>query len=717
MVPSPRTRQPDTSLPVGRVGAYPTAPPGNLPRRALKNHFGVRARGRSFTNRRSRALTWTVGTLGAPLLLFAILLLNPALVSVEEVTPNVHLTLMMLGAAVAAGIGVVALLTHLLNGRRRPFMVGAGLLGFSTFYVWHAIFTHPEDPFKFLIFGSIARAWFAAFVLALGADVVFDPQRRRRNTLAVAFATITLSSLGYFTSGAFERFGESLSPFEVAQTLRAVEILALFLAVAATIRLALSEQDPEDLRTATLLIGAGLLSEASFFFIFSTPWTPLWWFSHFLNGSAILLVAISVLADWRSAEEEQKERTHAEQLLRQREAQMAEAERLAHLGSWEWDHATGQLRWSDELFRILDLPPQPHNASFETFLVRAHPEDRERVRITIRESQRIGRSFSLEHRVARGDGTIRYLQTDGHALRSNGNLVRTFGIVQDITGRVEAERSLREALRKEQEVQRLKEIDRVKTSFLSTAAHELNTPLTPIKLQLDAFKKYLSGGLSEPQQHALALLDRNVDRLTMLIKDLLEASRIQADRLSLRRARVDLNRLVAESVESFGASARNAQVQLVFHGTPDLWVSADPFRIGQVLSNLLSNAIKFTPAGGQVTVEAFREGTNAVVRVQDTGAGIRREDLDKLFTPFTQLHTEGGETRPGTGLGLYIVRGIVEQHGGHVGVESEGLGHGTRFTFALSLEGVRTGAPERPPNPVSSPSDPASERTPSSATP
>lgn len=243
------------------------------------------------------------------------------------------------------------------------------------------------------------------------------------------------------------------------------------------------------------------------------------------------------------------------------------------------------------------------------------------------------------------------------------------------------------------ELERLREMDGLKTRFINTAAHELNTPLTPIQMQLELLQRSRHGPLNEAQRRSVAILTRNFDRLAGLVHDMLESARIQAGKVQLEPRRTDLNRTVLEAIETYQEAARTAGVVLTAHVAPDLAVPADPRRVNQVLFNLVSNALKFTPRGGRVVVETERGATEAVLWVRDTGRGIAPRDLPRLFQPFVQL----GEATPGagTGLGLYICKGIVEAHGGRIWAESAGPGQGAAFAFTLPL----AGPPSQPPAP------------------
>jgi signal transduction histidine kinase len=238
-----------------------------------------------------------------------------------------------------------------------------------------------------------------------------------------------------------------------------------------------------------------------------------------------------------------------------------------------------------------------------------------------------------------------------------------------------------EALEKER-VERLEEIDKVRSDFISIVAHELQTPLASIKTQADTLLT---------QQHRLdqetrsALIDgihRSAASLTNLVQDFAAVNRIESNQFTYHFERLDLGEFVKEVAERFPAGTRHpVRVRI----EPGLVVQGDRRRLEQALLNLLNNAVKYSPRGGNMAVIAFpdKEG-NAKVSVHDEGIGIREEDIPKLFNKFTRLFDKRAMNIGGSGLGLFITRSIIEAHGGRMTVESE-WGKGSTFGFVLPL--------------------------------
>ncbi len=231
----------------------------------------------------------------------------------------------------------------------------------------------------------------------------------------------------------------------------------------------------------------------------------------------------------------------------------------------------------------------------------------------------------------------------------------------------------------------LREAVRLKDEFLATVSHELRTPLTPV---LGWARLLRQGRLDEAsRQQALEAIERNARAQAQLIDDLLDVSRIVTGKLRLDVQTIDLATVLAASAEVVVPAARTKGVSLELpaldRSLPP--VAADPERIRQVFWNLLSNAVKFTPQGGHVAIDAARDGEQVVVRISDTGCGISPDFLPFVFDRFRQAPSSCPAARGGLGLGLAIVRHLVELHGGSVRAESDGDGRGSTFTVTLRI--------------------------------
>jgi signal transduction histidine kinase len=221
-----------------------------------------------------------------------------------------------------------------------------------------------------------------------------------------------------------------------------------------------------------------------------------------------------------------------------------------------------------------------------------------------------------------------------------------------------------------------------KDEFLAMLGHELRNPLAPVRNALHVLRTRYSGDPVAAQM--VSVMDRQVALMARLVDDLMDVSRITRGKIELRKAPVDLAVAVTRSVESVRPFLNERRHQLTVHLPPEpVFVQADVARLEQVLMNLLNNAAKYTEPGGHVTVTAGREGGQAVVRVRDNGIGIRREMLPRIFDLFQQADRVPGRVIEGLGIGLTLVRNLVELHGGTVSADSEGPGRGSEFTVRL----------------------------------
>lgn len=247
---------------------------------------------------------------------------------------------------------------------------------------------------------------------------------------------------------------------------------------------------------------------------------------------------------------------------------------------------------------------------------------------------------------------------------------------------IQQRRQIEEQL--QHEVQTYQALDKMKDQFIYSATHDLKNPLNII-LGFTYLLENIDGATFEVEgKHYLAAIQRGVMKMQALIQDMLELAKLQANtKLSL--SSISLNDLLAAAMRDFEMPAREKNITLTFQPCEEavtLWV--DQQRMARVIENLVSNAIKYTPEGGTVQVRAGLEDNTAIIQVTDTGLGIPEKDLPHLFEPFFRVQEESHQAVEGTGVGLTIVQTIVQQHGGHVSVESE-LGKGSTFRIALPL--------------------------------
>ncbi len=391
---------------------------------------------------------------------------------------------------------------------------------------------------------------------------------------------------------------------------------------------------------------------------------------------------------WRSNEELRQQiqkRAGARRKLEKSEERLREAQRAARLGSWEWDIEQNTLWWSEELYEIYGVHPASFEASSEAYLERIHPEDRAQAREVVAAALREKRPFAFEHRIVRPDGVQRVVLGQGDVLCDRkGHPVRMVGTAQDITEHKTAELE-RATLRREHAArEQAEEANRLKDEFLATLSHELRTPLNAIV----GWANLLKEGKLDPATTARAVetIDRNVKIQSHLISDILDISRMTSGRLDLSVERVPLVPAIEAALDTMRPMARARGVELLPSLVPLTGpISGDPDRLQQVVWNLLSNAIKFAPEGGHVAVFLAQEGAWAALRVEDDGPGIDPEFLPHVFERFRQRDSTGTRPHGGLGLGLAIVRHLVELHGGTVTARNRSEGTGALFEVKLPV--------------------------------
>ncbi|MCC5624016.1 PAS domain S-box protein [Nostoc sp. CHAB 5715] len=382
------------------------------------------------------------------------------------------------------------------------------------------------------------------------------------------------------------------------------------------------------------------------------------------------------------------ERARTEAALRDSENRFRMAIEAAQLGTWDWNLITNQLIWDEGCKAMFGLPPEAL-CSIEVFFAGLHPDDRERLEQVLQWTLNSASSgkYDVEYRtIGIQDGVERWIAARGQVYFDAADKPRRFvGTVLNITEqkRIEAERE--QLLAREQAAREAADrANRIKDEFLAVLSHELRSPLNPI---LGWTHLLQNGKLSEARRaEALKIIERNANLQTQLIEDLLDISRIMQGKLSLTAAPVSLNFVISAAVETvrLAAEAKNIAIALDLDSEMAL-ISGDAARLQQVMWNLLTNAVKFTPNGRQVTVELRQLDGLAQIRVIDTGKGINPQFLPHVFEYFRQ--EDGSTTRKfgGLGLGLAIVRQIVEMHGGTVTAESQGENQGATFIIQLPL--------------------------------
>jgi signal transduction histidine kinase/CheY-like chemotaxis protein len=332
---------------------------------------------------------------------------------------------------------------------------------------------------------------------------------------------------------------------------------------------------------------------------------------------------------------------------------------------------------------MFGLGPAEKVRTIADFIARVHPDDRAAVTAMCERCARDGTDFDLEFRAICADASVRWLHDVGKVFfDAERRPIYMTGACLDISLRKQAQEERERLLESERAARgEAERANRLKDQFLATLSHELRTPLNAI-----LGWAHILQGRSDPAstEKGLGVIERNARLQAQLIDELLDMSRIVSGKLRLDVQRVDLAAVIGAAVESSAPAAEARDVRIVTALQPDAGaVDADPARIQQIVWNLLSNAIKFTPAGGQVEIALARRDDHIAIRVSDTGSGIDADFLPHLFERFRQADAAATRAHSGLGLGLAIVRSLVQMHGGRVWAQSDGAGRGATFTVEL----------------------------------
>jgi len=357
----------------------------------------------------------------------------------------------------------------------------------------------------------------------------------------------------------------------------------------------------------------------------------------------------------------------------------------AEVGYWDWDIVSNELIWSPVCRRLFGVGANDE-VSYARFLAAVHEDDRLAADQAV-QSCLTGETcdYDVELRSVWPDGTVHWLHSKGRVTFQNDQPLRMAGITLDITTRKTVERQRDELLVLERRLRsEADEASVAKDHFLALLSHELRTPMTTIL----GWAAFLGSDLADPEsvQKGIASIEQASRVQARLIDDLLDVSRIVTGKLTLEKSIVDSSRLVGNTIDMVQRAAQAKGVEIASDREhPPAFVLGDATRLQQVVWNLLSNAVKFTPRGGTVTVSIVASQESVEIHVRDSGVGIDPRFLPHVFERFRQADDGPSRNYGGLGLGLSIVRHIVELHGGTVRAASDGPGQGAEFTVQLPL--------------------------------
>lgn len=402
-----------------------------------------------------------------------------------------------------------------------------------------------------------------------------------------------------------------------------------------------------------------------------------------LMGTYLLLVTgrwsrVESLVEERTRELEDANRRilKHDKLLAASQDLLSEAQRIAHVGHWDWNTRTNDLEWSEETYRINGLEPGTIKPTHDYFIATVHPDDRTRVLAEIKGTLIENHPYRTEYRLVRPSGEIRWVVGAAELQRDADNQpLRMVGVVLDVTNRKKSELEL---------VSARIEADRAnkaKSEFLSSMSHELRTPMNAIL----GYAQLLSydTSINEKNRAQLGHIQQAGDHLLNLINDVLDFSRIEAGSMSVFYEDIEMGSMLREvrSLIQPAAKTRRVSVSVDEATGTNVVVHADRTRLKQIILNLLSNAVKYNRTDGEADLRCEVASDHIKILVRDTGKGLSLEQQQQLFQPFNRLGQERGEIE-GTGIGLVITRRLIELMGGTLGLKST---PGVGSTFWIDL--------------------------------
>jgi two-component system CheB/CheR fusion protein len=363
----------------------------------------------------------------------------------------------------------------------------------------------------------------------------------------------------------------------------------------------------------------------------------------------------------------------------------------ARMGTWQLDVETGITSYSDEVGPMFGREPGFTHANFQAWLDDIHPDDRAAL-LAEWEAALAGQElYKVRFRALGADGVTRWIESSGKVLRNpQGAPGKIIGTARDVTAEVHIRQNL------ERQREELEKADRQKSNFLSILAHELRNPLAAAGYSVALLRQ--AGENPAAVKRATEVIGRQISHMARLLDELLDMSRIRHNRGALEREPIDLRRIVEIGCDSARAAIeeKGHDLRLSLPAAAVI-VEGDEVRLTQVLSNLLNNAAKFTPPGGRIEIRVASEDGMALVEVADTGIGIEAARLEDVFEMFSQAQAKTHGGTPGLGIGLAVVKSLVELHGGSVQADSLGLGQGTRVRVRLPLAQAGELAPRQQP--------------------
>ncbi|MDH4330340.1 MAG: PAS domain-containing protein [Candidatus Moranbacteria bacterium] len=341
----------------------------------------------------------------------------------------------------------------------------------------------------------------------------------------------------------------------------------------------------------------------------------------------------------------------------------------AEIGIWEWDLKTNELIWNDQMYVIYGIEKEDFDGAYEAWEKGIHPDDIEYSRNEIQKSIDGKKDLDMVFRVVWSDETIHFLKARGIVMRNKeGDPVKMFGVNWDVTAE--------------------KEVDQAKTEFVSLASHQLRTPLAAMGWNAEMLLQGDVGDLSQEQKEFVEEIYKSNKVMNDLVNALLNTSRIDLGTFAIEPKMIKIGEIARDVLKELESQIKERNQNIIYNSDESIEFMADPNLIRIIFQNLLSNASKYTPEKGEIECEIKKDKDNVLIRVSDNGYGIPKKQQSKIFKKLFRAENILNKDMEGTGLGLYIVKAIVDASGGKIWFESD-ENKGTTFYVEMPLSGMK----------------------------
>ena len=406
---------------------------------------------------------------------------------------------------------------------------------------------------------------------------------------------------------------------------------------------------------------------------------------------------LCVVRDITERKQAQRALKESEAKLRESERELKEAQKIAKMGRWDYLHTENRLEWTETIYDIFETSPDTFKVTFDGFLSKVHPEDREVVNHAWNQSLKNKEPYTIEHRLLVGDNQVKWVKEECETtFNGDGEPNHSVGVVQDITERKKAEEKLKDAHDKLKDLnqnlekkvdERTREVQRLlkqKDEFINQLGHDLKNPLGPFIQLLPILKKHVHDTKDEK---IVKVLERNASYMQNLVKKTIDLAKLNSENTKFTFENVSLSEILDEVIAVNTSLFDTHEMTVKNNVNSDYKLIVDTLHVQELFTNLFNNAVKYTTGSGKITVDAKPVDDYVLVSVKDNGIGVSSDQINHLFDEYYKADTSRHDF-DSSGLGLPICKRIVEKHGGRIWAESDGLGEGTTFYFTLPMKKI-----------------------------